>query len=732
MKPFEKIKSFSYVFYFLTCVLISQVYATIDYSVIGDKITFNNDGIKLQIDSLMFCKVTYVNGSKSMFMHTTRVDNDNTRPSHFLSIKGDDIYRFVVIKNSTVPITTELGTGYRLRIEGNAHEQHNVSIKKILTLELYDKYPNVAIAKVEYVNTGTVDLKITTLWDQVFRLDRSLVNPSVNSNELKAVGLGGVHTNELNYQIRDLSKEFNSSGTNYENLNDFYTGGLSGDIAKGWENWGGGGTPLLSVWGGEMAMTIGQLETTVKPVYLPLKTDDENKVFMTIKQVDDIPNFTAGSTLSSYKTMICVHSLDFYNGLRNYSLIMQDLGLMMPAFTQNDYSEYWCSFGAADRKGISDADIPYIRSRIDQINELGISTINIDSRCFGPTGDYLIEDDLLALVKELKDDGFNVGGWVDFGWAHKNSSIYKSNKSSYILDKSGNVYTDKWGRVAICPTQSGVIDSMKATVALVLDTYGFDRLFHDGTLLCPPCYNPAHNHASPHESEELWWQNTIGEVYKTAKEIKPDVTLELCACGTAHSFHHLPYTTHITVSDPDVFSKRCHEVNGKIMKALFGPRAPVNGDHIEGCGEYLHPPMDYMFSLVLGNGQVYQTYFWKDLATSEMTLYKKWFDLYREHMIAKEEYLNLYNFGYENGSVYPVVIKKDRELFYAFYRVYDSTQWSGTIDLLGLEEGVVYTLVDYTNDNSPLGIVTGPVAQWEMTIDKNKPVLFKAVPKTSL
>jgi alpha-galactosidase len=616
-----------------------------------------------------------------------------------------------------------------LRIEGDAHEQYNISIKKVLTIELYDKYPNVAIAKVEYVNTGNVDLNITALWDQFFRLDRSLVNASVNSNDLKAVGLGGLHTNELNYQIRDLSKEFNSYGTDYDDLNDFYTGGLSGDIAKGWENWGGGGTPLLSVWGAEMAMTIGQLETSVKPAYLPLKTDDDKKVVMAIKQVDDIPQFTAGATLSSYKTMISVHSLDFYDGFRNYSLIMQDLGLTMPAFTQNDYNEYWCSFGASDRKGISDADIPYIKSRIDQVMELGISTINIDSKCFTP-GDYLIKDDLLALVKELKSDGFNVSGWVDFGWADKKSSIYKSYKSSFILDKTGKVYTDNWGRVAMCPTQSDVIDAMKKTVALVVETYGFDRLFHDGTLLCPPCYNPAHNHESPHESEEFWWQNTIGQVFKTAKAIKPDLTLELCACGTAQSFHHLPYTTQTTVSDPDVFSKRCHEVNGKILKAIFGPQSPVNGDHIEGCGDNLHPPMEYMFSLVLGNGQVYQTYFWEDLSASDMALYKKWFGLYREHMIAKEEYLNLYNFGYENASVYPVVIKKNKDLYYAFYREYDAINWSGTMPLRGLEEGVKYTLIDYTNDNAILGTVSGPLAEWDMTIEKNRPVLFKAVPDT--
>jgi hypothetical protein len=108
----SEIKRLAYVVCLSTYVILSPVYAAIDYSVSGNIITFNNDCIQLQFDSLMFCKVSYANGSKSMSMHTTNVHDDKARPSHFLSINGDDIYRFVVTRNSSVPITTELGTGY--------------------------------------------------------------------------------------------------------------------------------------------------------------------------------------------------------------------------------------------------------------------------------------------------------------------------------------------------------------------------------------------------------------------------------------------------------------------------------------------------------------------------------------------------------------------------------------------------------------------------------------------
>lgn len=191
------------------------------------------------------------------------------------------------------------------------------------------------------------------------------------------------------------------------------------------------------------------------------------------------------------------------------------------------------------------------------------------------------------------------------------------------------------------------------------------------------------------------------------------------------------YFSMTSASDPGVMAYRPHEVRTKLYKALLGADAPVNGDHIEGAGEDLHLDMDYMFPLILGLGDVYQTYFWEEswrvndpFGVGDKALYQAWFGRYDALRLSQGTYLNLYDLAYDAPGSH--AIAKGNAIYYLFAPPYDQS-FTGTIELRGLEPGQSYKIIDYEN-NVFWGSVTGPTAVFDVTIPINDPLLLMATP----
>ena len=126
------------------------------------------------------------------------------------------------------------------------------------------------------------------------------------------------------------------------------------------------------------------------------------------------------------------------------------------------------------------------------------------------------------------------------------------------------------------------------------------------------------------------------------------------------------------------------------MKALWGNSAPVYADQVEF--------VDGDFASGFGPGGVLGTKFtWPTSKNKEYILtpekqkhWKKWMDLYREKMLSKGEYLNLYDIAYDVPESH--VIAKGDTLYYAFY----AGSWKGKIELKGLQN-TDYEVVNYVS-----------------------------------
>lgn len=203
-------------------------------------------------------------------------------------------------------------------------------------------------------------------------------------------------------------------------------------------------------------------------------------------------------------------------------------------------------------------------------------------------------------------------------------------------------------------------------------------------------------------------------------------------CGGVATIWLAPYVTQYTVSDPDNMALRTHEVRAKAYKALIDPRAPVNGDHIEGCG--IDPQLSYMFPLVHGIGAVYQTYWWDtewggdDRGAGNLSLYKKWFAVHTQQKLSRGEYRgDLYDLANDKPGTH--AIAKGRDMFYLFAPKAERS-FTGTVQLRGLEKDVSYEIIDYANDVSK-GTFYGPTVELKVTISKNMPLVLAAMAGSS-
>jgi alpha-galactosidase len=197
-------------------------------------------------------------------------------------------------------------------------------------------------------------------------------------------------------------------------------------------------------------------------------------------------------------------------------------------------------------------------------------------------------------------------------------------------------------------------------------------------------------------------------IYDEARSIKPNAVVENCPCGACMSYFNMASMNQAVSSDPLSSWQVRHK--GKTYKALV-PNTAYYGDHVELSDNANDFASSFGIGAVLGtkftwpkdNPYAGNSYL---LTPEKEKIWKKWFSLYDEKMLSRENYLgDLYDLGYDKPETH--VIKKEETLYYAFY----DSDWNGEITFKGLDEETTYRVRDYFN-NKDLG-----------EISKSKPVL---------
>jgi alpha-galactosidase len=646
--------------------------------------------IRLEFDSAMHSRVLASFGGQEL------VIGDFT-PSEFIRISGRDVADFSMQSQKHEAVRDLLGTGSRFVLAGTA-----ASLKKTVTVTVYDQFPRMAFFDVVYTNIGNSDLTVNGWTNQHY----SISAPPATS------GLAFWSYQSGSYEMRPDWVLPLKPGFSHEN----FLGMNAPDY--------GGGTPVADVWRPDVGIGVGHLEMVPKQVSLPVTeaTADHATVAVEFKQNQVLK---PGALLKTFRTFVAVHQGDYFQTLRDYRAVMIAQGIHFDASPESAFGPIWCAWGYGRKIKPSQ-----IYGALPIVKKLGFTWVTLDDGWQTAQGDWFLQPqkfpngdaDMRALVDKIHAEGFKAQLWWAPLTADPGTELVNKHPEMLLLNADGSKQKiSYWNSWYLCPADPAVIAYHKAFVVKALRDWGFDGLKLDGQHMnaAPPCYNPAHKHARPEESVE-GMPKFFQALYETARQVKSDALVEFCPCGTAYSFFALPSMNMSVASDPE--SSYQVRTKGKTLKALQGDAVAYFGDHVDLVKDD--------FASTVGVGGVVGTNFtWPegsaernrgDLTPAREKNFEKWLSIYKEKMLSRGEYLGtLYDIGFDKPETH--VIRKDESMYYAFY----APHWDGKITLRGLAEHA-YGVTDYVNGKD-LGTVRGPAATLNVQFEKN--LLLQAKPE---
>lgn len=462
----------------------------------------------------------------------------------------------------------------------------------------------------------------------------------------------------------------------------------------------GGGIPMVCLWTKDRSISVGLAEPTIKLVSMPVDRKG-NVTRARIRQDFETPVILQpGDTLRSFRQFVMEGTGDFFQPLRNYTSYMKEtFGFASPVSPESAYEPVWCAWGYERQFTVDE-----VIGTLPKVVELGFTWVDIDDGYQWCEGDWEANDRIGAAgMRRLTEAVHNAGLEAKIWWAplaaDPGSNLAKEHPEMLLLQADGThediSWWDSWYLSPVNPyTQKYTLD----LVDMFLKDWGYDGFKLDGQHLnlCAPDYNPASGLASPGDAPERM-PEFFKALYERAQEDRPGAVVQLCPCGDAFNFFNLPYINQAVASDPT--SSR--QIRQKRMAfAAMAPGLAYYADHVELSDGGLD------FASQVGVGGVIGTKFtWPkpnphatenggSLLTEEKeALLRKWVPIYKEKMLSKGTYLNLYNYGFDKPEAH--VISKDDALYYAFY----ADEWDGKpIELRGLDASKTYTVTEYTAD----------------------------------
>ena len=648
--------------------------------------------IRIEFDSTLHSRVVARFGGKDVVIGATS-------PSEFLTVAGAAIKDFSLAGQKQQPVRDNFGQGRKWILTGTAP-----SLRKTLSVTTYDDFPTLVFFEVEYDNTGKQDLQVDGWTSHNYAIAAS---PGAGETAFWSYQSGS-YRNRPDW-VLPLKPGFHQTNFLGMNATDY-----------------GGGTPVVDVWRRDAGVAVGHIEPVPKLISLPVAMPEAEAATLAV-QYKTSKSLRPGATLQTFRTFVAVHRGDYFETLAEYRRVMAKQGVVFEAAPESAFGPIWCGWGYG--KPFTPLQI---YNALPIVKKIGFTWVTIDDGWQTAEGDWFLESkkfpsgdrDMKALVDRIHGEGFRAQLWWAPLAAKPDTELLQRHPEQLLLNADGSKQKiSYWNDWYLCPADPNVREHHRSLVVKMMRDWGYDGLKLDGQHMngAPPCYNPAHRHARPEAAVEAVPQ-FFRMIYDAARSIKPDALVEFCPCGTAFSFHTLPYVNMSVASDPrGSFQVRS---KGKTLKALHGDAIAFFGDHVE-----LSDGREDFASTVGIGGVVGTNFTWppgsgtrsrQDLTPEKEKTWEKWVRIYKEKMLSRGEYLgSLYDIGFDRPEAH--VIRKASNLYYAFY----ATEWKGRVELRGLAARA-YRLTDYENGRD-LGTVRGPVATVEAAFQKH--LLLEARPE---
>lgn len=472
----------------------------------------------------------------------------------------------------------------------------------------------------------------------------------------------------------------------------------------------GGGIPVIYFWNKSHGIALMHTEPMPKDWYMPVETSETS--ISAALQLRQPVTLQPGESFAGLKTVISIHTGDFFAPLALYRELLAAQGVKAPEPVPANYEPAWCSWGYE-----FEVKPEEMTGVLPVLNELGLKWLTLDDRWFDAYADWNPRpetfpngaEDMRRMNAEIHAAGaFSQIWWYPLcaedghgKWeSHEYglSQVLREHPEWVILNADGSVARNNRHLAMLCPALPEVLAHTVEITRRFLDDWGFDGHKLDNIYTIPACHNPAHQHARPEESTEALAE-AYRVIFETTRQLRPNSVTQICPCGTPLTFSLIPFTDQTVTADPTSSYQIRQRI--KFYKALMGPQAAVFADHVELSDGGID------FASGIGTGGVPSTKFiWPDdqlvrlrlsevwsLSDEKKTEWQKWFGLYNKHRLAEGETLNLYDLAFDMPETH--VIRQGAALYYAFYAQGLDESFSGRVELRGLEHTKTYRVWDY-------------------------------------
>ena len=628
-------------------------------------LTINQGSLALEVNASLKTKL-------SVSLERTKPIMNEFQSSEQLVISNTAINEFEFDNLEETSLVGSL-KGRQWLIKGH-YKNQSLSIDKKLIITAYEKYPDLLSTKVEYTNTSDEDVFIQEWVNNNYRILSQGDEPAFWAFQ-------GSSSTERDDWIKPLEPGFYQK--NFMGMNDTDYGG---------------GIPVTSVWRPDVNIAVGHLSMVPKQVNLPteLSSKDTNVHIGVSKDFAERTLFKSNDKIETLETFISISKGDYFANLSRYSNLMQDKGIKIVEPEPDAFESIWCAWGYGRTFTLDE-----VVGTLPKVKELGIKWAVLDDGFQIAEGDWDADpkkfpkgnQEIKGLVDDIHEHGLKAKVWWTPLAADPHSNALKEDPDMKIIQKDGSPqFITWWNAYYLSPSKEKAIEHTKEIVHLFMEEWGFDGLKMDGQHMNGVAldYSLDNPEDAPEKLPDFFQM-----IYDEARSIKPNAVIENCPCGACMSYFNMASMNQAVSSDPTSSWQIRHK--GKTYKALV-PNTAYYGDHVELSDN------GNDFASSFGIGAVLGTKFtWPNenpnerggglLTPEKEKVWKKWFSLYDEKMLSKEDYLgDLYDLGYDKPEAH--VIKKEETLYYAFY----AKNWNDKITLKGLDEGRSYRVRDYFND----------------------------------
>ena len=425
---------------------------------------------------------------------------------------GGELVSFKDEGSKRVAVNDEFGSGKRLILKAKSEGAPEIGREIFLTT--YDQFPGTVVVKAKYTNLTDRNIPVSG-W--------SLCDTKVAPAE------GEPYFWTFQGQSTSRRADWLIPLGNDKFYQKNYMGMNNSDY--------GGGIPVVCVWRRDAGIIVGHLSPNPETVSLPVSKAEGNSP-VEVKIVKEFANDAVVAPGEAFETLNCFVSTykgDCFGALRNYSALLEKVGVVMPESEPEAFETAWCAWGY-ERKFTIDEII----GTLPKVKELGFKWATLDDGYQIAEGDWDLtrerfprgDADMKYMVDKFHEYGLKAELWWAPLAADPGTAFLDKYPDSIIKDRQGRPQRISWwNSYYLNPIDPDVVREQGDLVKKFIEYYGFDGLKLDGQHMnsVAPDYNPAHHPDDP-EKDVRELPTFFKMVYETARGIKPSAVIQYCPC----------------------------------------------------------------------------------------------------------------------------------------------------------------------------------------------------------